>query len=408
LIDVDHATRLSYDPYDGAIDAHVHAIWKRMRDEAPLYRNDEYDFYALSRYDDVLAGLVDVETFSSAHGTVLELMSDEEYAIPVMIMRDAPVHTHLRALASRAFTPRAITRLEERIANTCDKLLDPLAGEKTFDYVDDFAALLPPTVILALLGFPEGLEREWRERVDASFDLDDHTQPSDTFINENGELSGPLWEALPALVAERRTEPQDDLVSALVNTELVVEGGRSRPLTQEEVHAYVLMVAGAGTETVARLLSFAAVLLSEHQDQQSQLRGDHALIPNAIEEILRYEAPSPVQARWVTRDIELHDEVVPAASRMLLINGSANRDERHFRGADCFDITRDIDRHLSFGYGAHFCIGAALARLEARIALEQTVKRFGRWEVDAQGLQLVHTSTVRGYRRVPISFEQEI
>jgi cytochrome P450 len=165
-----------------------------------------------------------------------------------------------------------------------------------------------------------------------------------------------------------------------------------------------MMIAPAGTETVARLLSWAAVLLDRHPDQQQMIRDDPSTLANAIEETLRYEAPSPVQGRWVTRDVELHGTTVPRGSKMLLLNGSGNRDERHFDDADRYDITRRIDRHLSFGYGAHFCIGAALARLEGRVALEATFERLGPWRVDDDGLEMVHTSTVRGFAKVPLVF----
>jgi cytochrome P450 len=392
-----------YDPYDYDIDANAQDVWRQLRDEAPLYYNAEHDFYALSRYDDVLTAITDAAAFSSAHGIVLEMISDAIFPMPLMIMRDPPEHTRLRALASRAFTPRAIANLEVRVRDVCAELLDPFVGTGSFDYVHDFAALLPPTVILALLGFPPGFEREWQEEVDASFDLGE-TEARPQLIAEGGVVSGVLAEPLMALVEQRRAHAEEDLVSALVYGDLEGDDGKRRPLTPDEINAYVLMVAHAGTETVARLLSWSAVLLSRHPEQQRRLREDHARISNGIEEILRYEAPSPVQGRWVARDEDWHGQVVPSGSKMLLLNGSANRDERHFPEPDTFDVTRTIDRHLSFGYGTHFCIGAALARLEGRVALEMTFDRFPEWRVDESALQWVHTSSVRGFASAPLVF----
>ena len=405
---------LRYDPYDYDIDAAAQAIWRRMRDEAPLYRNDEHDFWALSRYDDVLAGLLDVETFQSGYGTVLEMISDEPFPMPMFIFRDPPDHTLLRKLVSRAFTPRAIDGLEDRINRICTALLEPFEGATTFDYVDQFGALLPPTVILALLGFPEGLENELRESMDAGLHIEQGEQAGSAarastrrrsdIVDEAGNLGTHVYDQVPELCEQKRADPQDDLLTVLATHELEQRDGTTRPLTQEEIMGYVALIAGAGAETVARMLGWTAVLLARHPAARDELRADRSLIPGAIEEILRYEAPSPVQARRVSRDIELYDTPIPEGSKVLLLNGSGNRDERHFADPDRFDIHRRIDRHLSFGYGAHFCIGSALARLEGAIALNQTLDRLGDWHVDEAEVTWVHTSTVRGYHHVPVHF----
>ena len=397
-----------YDPYDYDVDANAHAVWKQLRDEAPLYWNEKYGFYALSRFDDVLPAMLDTETFSSAHATVIEIMSAEFNPGGLMIFMDPPEHTHMRKLVSRAFTPRAINDLEERVRRLCGMYLDPFVGTEGFDYVDQFAALLPPTVILALVGFPDELAGAWRERIDDMFHMEQGDQGfagNNDFVdagNLQGQQVVEVFDMLPDLIAERRKAPKDDLISVLVQSDLELDDGTTRKLEDWEMGAFVGILSIAGTETVARLLSWAALLLAQNPDQRRMLVDNPSIIPNAIEETLRMEAPSPVNARWVNRDLEYYGQTVPANSKLVLLNGSANRDERHFVDPDRYDVNRKIDRHLSFGYGAHFCVGAALARLEGRIALEETLKRFPTWDVDESQLEWVHTSTVRGFSKVPI------
>jgi cytochrome P450 len=392
-----------YDPFDFDVDVRAHEVWRRMRDEAPIYRNDDKNFFALTRYDDVLECLLDTDTYVSRFGTTLDMMSDDEFPLPMFIFRDPPEHTLLRKLVSRAFTPRKIDGLEARIERVCGRLLEPLEGRSMFDFVEAFSSLLPPTVILALLGFPEGLETEMRASVDGGLAIDEDTTTGSRVLVEGENLGNAVYEMIPDLCRERRATPTDDLLTVLATHERELEDGSTRPLTNDEIMGYVALIAGAGSETVARMLAWGIVLLADHPDQLRELGENDALIPNAIEEILRYEAPSPVQGRRVMRDVEFHGQVVPAGSNLLLVNGSGNRDERHFADADRFDIHRDIDRHLSFGYGAHFCIGAALARLEGRIGLAQMVQRYGTWDVDHAAIEWVHTSTVRGYKSVPLT-----
>ncbi len=401
---------LYYDPYDYDVDVDAQGVWKRLRDEAPLYWNEKYEFYAISRYSDVLPAMLDTETYSSAHATTIELMTPEPSTMPMMIWMDPPDHTRFRKLVSRAFTPRAIADLEGRVSRLCAMLLDPFVGTDGFDYVDQFAALLPPTVILALLGFPEGHAAEWRlgiddlfhhEQGEAGFKVTDDGLPANLVDGEDS-LGSVLFQLLPEIVEERRKHPTDDLISALATHDIEDDDGTLRPVTDLEFQMFIQMLAIAGTETVARLLSWTAVLLARNPEQRALVAADPELAGNAIEELLRYEAPSPVNARWVTRDVEIHGTTVPRGSKLILLNGAANRDERHFPDPDVFDVNRKIDRHLAFGYGTHFCIGAALARLESKIALQETLARFPTWDIDESQLEWVHTSTVRGFARVPI------
>jgi cytochrome P450 len=389
-----------WDPFDIEIDRDPQQAWRRLRDEAPVYRNDTYDFWALSRFDDVEAAHRDPVTYSSAHGTVLEIMSSAEMRTEQLIFIDPPEHTALRALVSRAFTPRRVSALEDRIRELSAEFLDPQMDKPSFDYVQDFAARLPAQVIASLLGVPVADRDEVRHHIDLIF----HIEPGVGMINDVS-LNAALWlnRYLAEQLKSRRETLVDDMLGDLVRAEITDETGVRRKLTLEESTAFATLLISAGTETVAKLLGWAAVVLDAHPDQRAELAKDPSLIAAAVEELLRYEAPSPVQGRWTTRDVELHGTHIPVDSKVLLLTGSAGRDERKFPDADRFDIHRPIDHHVSFGYGIHFCLGAALARLEGRVGLEETLKRFPEWEVDHEHAVRMHTSTVRGYAQVPIS-----
>ena len=393
-------TEIYWDPFDTGIDANPHEIWRRLRDDAPLYRNERYDFYSLSRFADVEAAHRDTVTYSSAHGTVLELMSPQPMGGGFMIFMDPPDHTQLRSLVSRAFTPRRVTQLEARIRELCAELFDAQEGRSSFDYVQDFAARLPAEVIAALIGVPPGDREFVRRHIDLVF----HIEPGVGMINDISlDAGNTLNRYLHEQLQERARTPRDDMLTGLVEAEITDDAGRVRKLTPTESTTVANLLISAGTETVARLLGNAAVVLAAHPEQRAELARDASLVPNAVEELLRYEAPSPVQGRWTTCDVELHGERVPEDSKVLLLTGSAGRDERKYRDADRFDIHRVIDHHVAFGYGIHFCLGAALARLEGRIGIEETLRRFPVWEVDHDRTVRLHTSTVRGWAQVPIT-----
>jgi cytochrome P450 len=390
---------LYWDPFDTELDDDPHPTWRRMRDEAPTYYNDKHDFYALSRYADVEAAHRDPRTFSSAKGTVLELMGNDLASTEQMIFLDPPEHTRLRHLVSRAFTPRRVAELEGRVRGMCESMLDPQVGGDGFDYLQDFGARLPSMVISSLLGVPDEDQETFRHTIDRLF----HIEPDIGMVNEVSMMAGiELSRYLAAQLELRLSAPRDDLLTALVEAEITDDDGVTRKLTRSESTAFAVLLLSAGTETVARLLGWAGVILAAHPDQRAELAADASLIPNAIEELLRFEAPSPVQGRWTTSDVELHGQVIPKDSKVLLLTGSAGRDEREFPDSDRFDIHRDMRNHVSFGYGIHFCVGAALARLEGRVALEETLKRFPEWDVDHERAVRLHTSTVRGYAEVPI------
>jgi cytochrome P450 len=393
------ALSLYWDPYDTELDSEPYGVWKRLRDAAPVYRNDTFDFWALSRCEDVEAAHRDPVTYSSSRGTVLELMTGGDLVQPgTMIFMDPPGHTLLRALVSRAFTRRRIGELESRIRALCAELLDPHVGRDGFDYFRDFGATLPSRVISSMLGVPDDEREEQRQNIEQIF----HIEPGVGMINDislSAQIA--LAEYLGSLVRRRRADPRDDMISALCQAE-IEEDGQTRRLTLEETANFASLLFNAGTETVGRLLGNAAVVLAEHPDERNSLVRDPALIPNAVEELLRYEPPSPVQGRWTTREVTLHGVTVPADSRVLLLTGAAGRDERVFPDPDRFDVRRKIEHHVSLGIGIHFCLGAALARIEGRVALEETLRRFPAWDLDRAHVVRQHTSTVRGYSSVRI------
>ncbi len=393
---------LYWDPFDVEIDTNPYEVWRRLRDDAPLYRNERFDFYALSRFADVQAAHRQPLLFSSAHGTVLELMKERPLASSQMIFQDPPEHTQLRALVSRAFTPRRIGALEDRIRELCNDFLDEQRGKGTFDFVQDYAARLPAMVIASLLGVP----LEDQPRVRALIDQVFHLEPDVGMINDVSlsamiELHG----YLTGYMIEREEHPRDDMLTDLVQAEISTPEGTVRRLTLDESATFANLLVSAGTETVARLLGWACIVLDAHPDQRAELAADPALIPPAVEELLRYEAPSPVQGRWLTADTTLHGQVVPAGSKVLLLTGSAGRDEREYADPDRFDIHRRFDSHVAFGFGVHFCLGAALARMEGRIGLEEVLRRYPTWEVDHERSRRLHTSTVRGWVEVPVHVE---
>jgi len=269
-------------------------------------------------------------------------------------------------------------------------------------------------MILALVGFPPGFAADFRKQVDESMHYDQSKDPEAVAAEaqearrgrpQNGVLTldSGVFSMLPDVIKQRRSDPKEDLLSSMVHTDLEDGKGGSRKLTDNEIAGFVQLLSSAGSETVVRLLGFSAVELTRNPDQRQALVDDPDLISNAVEETLRYEPPSPIQGRWVAGDIEFHGTVVPRGSKMALLNASANRDERHFPDPDRFDVRRQIDRHLSLGYGTHFCIGGALARLEGRVALAETLKRFPRLTVDEDGLERIHTTTVRGYTHVSVT-----
>ncbi len=386
-----------YDPYDFTIDSDPYPVWKRMRDEAPLYYNEKYDFHALTRFGDVEPCLTDWDTYRSGHGTVLEMIrANIEIPSGAILFEDPPLHDVHRGVMRRVFTPRKMDAIEPKVREFCRRSLDPLVGGGRFDFIHDLGAQMPMRTIGYLLGIPEQDQEAIRERLDEGLRIVDGEEP--VAAAQNGGM-----DLFASYIDWRAEHPSDDIMTDLLTAEFVDETGTRRRLTRGEVLAYVQLLAGAGNETTTRLIGWTGKILAENPDQRRELVADPSLIPNAIEELLRYEAPSPVQARYVARDVEHYGTTVSEGSIMLLLNASGNRDERHFPDPDRFDIHRSVGRHLSFGYGVHFCLGAALARLEGRVALEEVLKRFPEWDVDWDNAVQARTSTVRGWESLPVT-----
>jgi cytochrome P450 len=390
-------SEVHFDPYDVELNADPYPMFRRLREEAPLYYNGQHDFYAVSRFEDVNKALVDHETFSSARGAILELIK-ANIDIPkgVVIFEDPPIHDIHRKLLSRMFTARKINELEPKIREFCAQSLDPLSGSGRFDFVGDLGALMPMKVISMLLGIPEGDQEAVRDRANDQL----RTEAGKPMkAAEQGMVTG---EHFAAYIDWRAEHPSDDIMTELLNVEFEDETGMVRRLTRDELLVYLNVVAGAGNETTTRLIGWAGKVLAEHPDQRRDLVENPGLIPQAVEELLRYEPPAPHVARYVTRDVEYDRQTVPQGSVMMMLIGAACRDHRQFPpDGDVFDIHRPARQHLAFSVGTHFCLGSALARLEGRIALEEILKRFPEWEVDLDGARLSPTSTVRGWEAMP-------
>ena len=386
----------SFDPYDLEIDTDPYPTFRRLRDEAPLYYNDDFDFYALSRFTDVETALKDRATFTSGRGVVLEIIKANVVLPPGnVIMEDPPTHTIHRALLSRMFTPKKVAALEVQIRAYATELLDELVGHREFDMIETFAALLPARVIGMLMGIPLDAQAALRDRVDRQLRLKDGTprQVKSGFIDGSYFADFLDW---------RTRHPSDDVMTELLNVEFLDETGTRRRLTRDELFTYLMVVAAAGNETTGRLIGWMTKVLADHPDQRRLVAQDRSLLSNTIEEVLRFETTSPHVGRTVSQDVEIHGGTIPEGSAVLLLIGAAHRDDRRYAQPDTFNVRRG-ERHLAFGLGPHFCLGAALARLEGRIALDEILNRFPEWDVDHANARMAPTSTVRGWDYLPVT-----
>ncbi|WP_343602094.1 cytochrome P450 [Mycobacterium sp.] len=388
------------DPYDYHFHQDPYPCYRRLRDEAPVYRNDDLKFWALSRHADVLHGFRNSVALSNAYGVSLDPLSRSPEAHRVMsfLAMDDPGHLRLRTLVSRGFTPRRIRELEPRVRDLAVAHLDNALQAESFDFVAEFAGKLPMDVISELMGVPEPDRAGIRELADGVVHRDDGVAdvPQSAM-----RASAELMSYYADLVAQRRRKPAGDLTSALLQAEI----DRDR-LTDDEIRAFLFLMVVAGNETTTKLLANAAYWGARNPDQLAAVYADPAKIPLWVEETLRYDTSSQILARSVAQELTLYDTTLPEGDVLLLLPGSANRDERVFDDADSYRIGRDIGSNLvSFGSGAHFCLGAHLARMEARVALEELLSRIRGYQVDEANAVRVHSSNVRGFARLPITVE---
>ena len=390
-------SELYYDPWDIEIDLDPYPTYRRLRDEAPVYFNERHNFWGISRYADVHAALKDTARLSSAKGDILEVVLTDPVIPPgVFINEDPPVHTIHRAIVARAFTPKRMRAIEDKVRAFCVACLDPLVGADRFDFVRDLGAELPMKTIGMLAGIPDSEQPAVRAHANEVL-RNEAGKPME--IDKDRYFTGEMF---GEYIAWREQNPSDDLITELLAVEFEDETGTTRKLTKQELTIFLAVVAGAGVETTGRLFGWMGKVLAEHPDQRAELVADRSLIPGAIEELLRFEPPGPHVARYVaTDDVTFQDRVIPAGSALLMMLASANRDERHFDNPDEFDIRRKPGGHLTFGRGAHFCVGAPLARLEGRIALDEVLTRFPKWDIDIAGMVRSRTATVRGWDAMP-------
>jgi cytochrome P450 len=381
-----------FNPYSYDFHDDPFPVYRQLRDEEPCYHDEELGFWALSRYADVLDALHDPDTYCSRFGITLE----EGNPLPMMLTTDPPDHTALRRMVSRAFTPRRIADLEPSIRSLSARYLDELRDRASCDLIGDYAALLPMDVISKLLGVPDGDQEQLRKWSDALL----HRDEGDKNVTPAGiEAAYHLFKYFTAFVTDKRADPDgDDLAAALVAIE--AEGER---LTEEQVVGFLFLLIIAGNETTTKLLGNCLLALQRFPDERAKVLADPTRIPDAIEEILRFEGSTQLMARTLTRDVELHEETMRAGDKVLLLLGSGNRDERVWDDPDVFDIDRSWPtHHLAFGHGIHVCLGAALARLEMRVSLDEFLRRHPRYEIDERALVRVHSGNVRGYASMPV------
>jgi cytochrome P450 len=390
---------MELNPFSWEFHEDPHPTYRWLRDHAPIYRNDAMDFWAISRFQDVMGAFLDWQTYSSVGGLILEKLDPAHLELtPMMIFMDPPRHDRLRKLVSRVFTPRRVAALEPFVRALAQKKLAPLAAAGGGDFVADFSTPLPMDVIFTLLGVPEPDRREVREWIDVSLSRDASTDAVPARAVEAGMNALRYWFQL---VQQLRAHPNAGLICELFDAEIETDGDATTRLTDGEIVGFCSLLGAAGSETTTRLLGFAAVLFSRHPDQFASIVADPGRIPGAVEEVLRWASPAQYAVRTVKREVAWYGQTVPADSRILLLVGAANRDEREYPDPDHFDIDRGIPTQLGLGQGVHYCLGASLARLETRVALEEFGRAFPRFAVDEGGCRRVHMSNVHGYERVP-------
>lgn len=385
---------LEFNPFAYEMHEDPYPTYARLREEAPAYYNADMDFWAFSRFDDVLNGFRDWETYTSTKGIALEQLS--EGSAPSMIGMDPPIQTKLRKLVVRAFNPKRVGALESRVRGLATRFLDDFCEEGEVDLIERFAALLPSDVISTLLGAPPSDHADLRIWTETMMHREDGESTVSPAANR---AAGQLLGRFKELIDEKRKQPAEDLISALIAAEL--EGRR---LTDLEILGFCFLLISGGNETTEKLIANTVHQLARAPEQRGWILEDPSRIPGAVEESLRFRSPTQYMVRATTRDVEIHGETIPAGARVAMLIGAANHDPERFDEPERFDIRRVIERHMAFGFGVHFCLGARLARLEARVALEEIHQRIPDYEVDEAGVSVVHAGNVAGLATLPIRF----
>jgi cytochrome P450 len=385
-----------WDPFNQEYFRDPYPVFARLREKAPIYYNEEYDFFAVSRYDECQMILGDRDTYISGHGDVYEHIRDR---VPMpkgmFIAEDPPLHGIHRSVLARIFTPKRMAALEPQIREFCARALDPKVEGGEFDFILDLGGVMPSLVIGMLLGIPMDQLDEFKDRLEQKAQALVLGKPSPT---DAAALSGAQF---ADYISWREKNPSDDAMTDLLKVEFVDETGTTRKLTKAEIMVFANLLFGAGNDTTNRLIGWTGKLLAEHPDQRRQIVQDRALIPQAIEELLRFQSPGPSVARYVAKDTEVLGVKVPEGSIILALVASGNRDESKFVDAGTFNIHRERVPHLSFGFGFHNCLGNALARVEGRAALDEVLNRFPEWDVDMDHAIMRPSTTVRGWDKLP-------
>jgi cytochrome P450 len=392
--------RLSFDPFSKEFYDDPVAIYRRVREETPVYYSEQYDFYALTRHADVAAAFKDFETYSSAYGVDLSTVRLGEPMPPLIIFMDPPNHRHMRSLLNKIFTPRAIQSQGLLVSDKIDKYLEAIEGDR-FDVVQDFAAPFPVEVITTMLGVPDNDAQRVRMWIDESL----RREPGQVEMGEAG-LQASIETAMfyLNLLAERRADPRDDLFTTLIKAEIQRDDGSMSGLDDLEIASFATLLGGAGAETVTKLISSGVAVFARYPEQWQNLVADRSKIPAAVEELLRYEGPVQYNVRRSLKEVTLHGVTIPAGKPVFLLGGSANRDPAAFTDPDVFDIDRDRTeaQNIGLGYGIHSCLGAALARMETAIALDKLLDFMPRYEVDWDNADRVTMQNVVGWHHLPV------
>lgn len=394
-----------FDPFSEEFFEDPWDMYRWLRDEEPAYHNERIGFWAVSRYDDCVDVHRNVATFTSTRGLSLSQLCSADFgevadSIGSMIMMDPPMHERMRKLVNRAFTPRRIAEWEPVVLDVIGAVLDSLAERDAFDAVVDFSGPFPVEIICTIVGVPEGDRQQIRHWTDLMLGL----EVGNPFPTAEGIDAGmKLGEYTLALVADKRRHPSDDMIGHLIEAEVEREDGEVEHLTDLEISRFLTLLTAAGSETVTKLVGNAVMTFAEHPDELARLQADPSRAGSAVEEVLRWKAPSQYQGRYSLHDHELHGRTIPAGSPMLVVTGAANRDPRAYDEPDRFDITREGPLGISFGHGIHYCIGAHLARLEGRTAFTELYRRWPDLQVDLDNVQYVHMANVAGPSSVPVT-----